>query len=200
MISGGLTTTGASAITAAGPNNAANVWNRRNLFTWSDDFQITTGRHHISTGVWFQRLQDNENTASTTLGQANFSNLQTFLQGTISNFNVTPNRTGLGWRTLLGAWYVQDTIRLRPNLTLEVGLRHEFTSGWNEVAGRAANYVTDEHGVLLTNTRVGNSALTENNATHLFGPRIAIAWDPFHDGKTAVRAGFGTYYSLLDKS
>jgi len=198
VISGGLTTTGASAITAAGPNNAANVWNRRNLFTWSDDFQIIAGRHHISTGVWFQRLQDNENTASTTLGQANFSNLQTFLQGTISNFNVTPNRTGLGWRTLLGAWYVQDTIRLRPNLTLEVGVRQEFTTGWNEVAGRAANYITDAQGVLLTNTRVGNSALTANNATHLFGPRIAIAWDPFHDGKTALRAGFGTYYSLLD--
>src|SRR6185312_8061796 len=159
VISGGLTTTGLSAITAAGPNNAANVWNRRNLFTWSDDFQVTHGRHQISTGVWLQRLQDNETTASTTLGQVNFSNLQTFLQGTISNFNVTPNRTGLGWRTLLGAWYVQDTIRLRSNLTLELGLRHEFTSGWNEVAGRAANYITDARGVLLSDTRVGKSAL-----------------------------------------
>jgi hypothetical protein len=198
VISGGLTTTGASAITAAGPNNAANVWNRRNLFTWSDDFQFTSGRHQISAGVWFQRLQDNENTASTTLGQANFSNLQSFLQGTISNFNVVPNRTGLGWRTFLGAWYVDDTIRLRPNLTLELGLRHEFTTGWNEVAGRAANYITDSQGVLLTDTRIGNAALTENNAKHLFGPRIGIAWDPFGDGKTAIRAGFGTYYSLLD--
>ena len=128
-----------------------------------------------------QRLQDNENTATTTLGQVNFSNLQSFLQGTISNFNVVPNRTGLGWRSLLGAWYVQDTIRLRPNLTLEVGIRHEFTTGWNEVAGRAANYITDAQGVLLTNTRVGKSALTENNATHLFGTRIGIAWDPFGD-------------------
>jgi len=198
VISGGLTTTGASAITAAGPNNAANVWSRRNLFTWSDDFQISAGRHQISAGVWFQRLQDNENTASTTLGQANFSNLQSFLQGTISNFNVVPNRTGLGWRSLLGAWYVDDTIRLRPNLTLEVGLRHEFTTGWNEVAGRAANYITDSRGVLITDTRIGNSALTENNAKRLFGPRIGIAWDPFGDGKTAIRAGFGTYYSLLD--
>jgi hypothetical protein len=198
VISGGLTTTGGSAITAAGPNNAANVWNRRNLFTWADDFQITTGHHQISAGVWFQRLQDNENTASTTLGQVNFSNLQSFLQGTVSNFNVVPNRTGLGWRSLLGAWYVEDTIRLRPNLTLQLGLRHEFTTGWNEVAGRAANYFTDAQGILLTDTRVGSSALTRNNATHLFGPRIAIAWDPFGDGKTAIRAGFGTYYSLLD--
>jgi hypothetical protein len=198
VISGGLTTTGLSAITAAGPNNAANVISHRNLFTWSDDFQINIGKHQISAGVWFQRLQDNENSASTTLGQANFSSLQSFLQGTISNFNVTPDRTGLGWRTLLGAWYLDDKIRLRPNLTAEIGLRHEFTTGWNEVAGRAANYITDSRGALLTDPRVGTSALTENNATRLFGPRVGLAWDPFGNGKTAVRAGFGIYYSLLD--
>jgi hypothetical protein len=198
VISGGLTTTGLSAITAAGPNNAANIISHRNLFTWSDDFQINIGKHQISAGLWFQRLQDNENSASTTLGQANFSSLQSFLQGTISNFNVTPDRTGLGWRTLLGAWYLDDKIRLRPNLTAEIGLRHEFTTGWNEVAGRAANYITDPHGVLLTEPRVGTSALTQNNAKRLFGPRVGLAWDPFGNGKTAVRAGFGIYYSLLD--
>ncbi len=61
----------------------------------------------------------------------------------------------------------------------KLGCATNSRRGWNEVAGRAANYVTDAHGVLLTDTRVGNSALTENNATRLFGPRIAIAWDPF---------------------
>lgn len=198
VISGGLTTTGSAAITPAGPNNAANVSSHRNLFTWADDYQFTSGRQQISAGVWFQRLQDNENSASTTLGQVNFTNLQSFLQGNVSNFNVTPNRTGLGWRTLMGAWYVEDTIRLRPNLTVELGLRHEFTTGWNEVAGRAANYVTNPAGVLETNTRIGSSALTQNNAVRLFGPRVGLAWDPFGDGKTAIRAGFGTYYSLLD--
>ncbi|MFL6449579.1 MAG: carboxypeptidase regulatory-like domain-containing protein [Bryobacteraceae bacterium] len=198
VISGGLTTTGPSAITPAGPNNASNIASHRNLFTWSDEFQISTGKHQITAGVWFQRLQDNENSASTTLGQANFTSLQTFLQGTLSNFNVTPNRTALGWRTLMGAWYLDDKIRLGRNLTADIGLRHEFTTGWNEVAGRAANYVTDERGVLLTDPRVGTSALTANNAKRLFGPRVGLAWDPFGNGKTAVRAGFGIYYSLLD--
>ena len=74
---------GVAAITAAGPNNAANVWNRRNLFTYTDGLQITKGRHQISAGVWFQRLQDNENTASRQLGQASFTSLTTFLQGTV---------------------------------------------------------------------------------------------------------------------
>ena len=45
---------------------------------------------------------------------------------------------------------------------------------------------------------VGNSVFTQNNAKRLFSPRIGLAWDPFGNGKTAVRAGFGTYYSLID--
>jgi hypothetical protein len=198
VVGGGATTTGVAAITAAGPNNAANVWNRRNLFTFADSFAVNKGIHMISVGVWFQRLQDNENTASRRLGQASFTSLQTFLQGTVSSFQAVPNPTELGWRSLFGAWYFQDVIKVRPNLTLQLGIRHEFTTGWNEVSGRAANYVTDPQGVLQTAPRVGNSAFTENNAKWLFSPRVALAWDPFGKGKTAIRAGFGTYYSLID--
>jgi hypothetical protein len=198
VIGGGATTSGASAITSAGPNNAANVWNRRNLFTERDDLQIIRGIHQISAGVWFQRLDDNENTASRRVGQATFTTLQTFLQGTVSSFQAVPNPTELGWRSLFGAWYVEDVIRLRRNLTLSLGLRDEFTTGWNEVAGRAANYITDSSGVLVTTPKVGNSLFTQNNAKALFAPRVAVAWDVFGNGKTAVRAAFGTYYSLID--
>jgi hypothetical protein len=198
VIGGGTTTTGLAAITSAGPNNAANVWNRRNLFTYMDDVHISSGRHQISAGVWFQRLRDNENTASRRLGQASFTSLQTFLQSTVSSFQVVPNPTELGWRSLFGAWYFQDAIRLRRNLMVQVGLRHEFTTGWNEVAGRAANYITDASGVLKTDVRLGDSAYTDNRAKRLFGPRAAVAWDVFGNGKTAVHAGFGTYYSVID--
>ena len=118
VISGGLTTTGARRSPPPGRTMPRTYGIAAICLPGRTIFRSPPGGHQISAGVWFQRLQDNENTASTTLGQANFTNLQTFLQGTISNFNVVPNRTGLGWRTLLGAWYVEDTIRLRPNLTL----------------------------------------------------------------------------------
>ena len=198
VVNGGVTTTGLSGITSAGPNNAAGVWNRRNLFTYTDDAQIAKGIHQISAGVWFQRLQDNEDSASRQLGQATFTSLTTFLQGTVSSFQVVPSANELGWRSLFGAWYVEDAIKARHNLTIRIGIRHEFTTGWNEAFGRAANYIPDANGVLETAPRMGRSAFTRNNATKLFSPRVGLAWDPFGNGKIAVRAGFGTYYSLID--
>jgi hypothetical protein len=197
VVGGGVTTTGLATITSAGPNNAAGVWNRRNLFTVTDSFQINKGIHQLNFGVWFQRMQDNEDTASRQLGVATFTSLTTLLQGTVSTFQVVPDANELGWRSLFGAWYAEDAIRLRHNLTLQLGIRHEFTTGYNEESGRASNYLTS-NGVLETNPRVANSAFTQNNAKLLFSPRIGLAWDPFGKGKTAVRAGFGTYYSMID--
>ncbi len=197
-VGGAQTTTGSGALTGAGPSNNASVWNRRNLYTFSDSISYTKGMHQITAGVWFQRLQDNENTASRQLGIATFASLTTFLQGTLTNFQVVPSASTLGFRSLFGAWYVDDTIKLRRNLTLQLGLRQEFTTGWNEVAGRASNYITDGSGVLLTNPRAGDSLFTQNNAKRLFAPRASVAWDPFGKGKTAIRAGFGIYYSLID--
>jgi len=149
VVGGGATTTANGSITSAGPNNAAGVSNHRNLFTYEDSLRISHGIHQISLGVWFQRLQDNEDSASRQLGQATFTSLMTFLQGTVSSFQVVPQHAELGWRSLFGAWYLEDSIHVRHNLTLEAGLRQEITTGWNEAQGRAANYVTDSQGYSL---------------------------------------------------
>ena len=198
-IGGGTTTSaGSSVITAGGSNNASNAKNWRNLFTEADDIRINKGIHQISAGLWFQRLRDNEDTASRQLGVAAFASLTTFLQGTVTTFQVIPDPNELGWRSLYGAWYVEDAIRLRHNLTVRVGLRDEFSTGWNEEAGRASNYVAGSNGVLMTNPVIGSSIYTQNNAKLLLSPRVGLAFDPWSNGKTAVRAGFGTYYSMID--
>ena len=194
----GAITISGGGITAAGGNVNAGVWDRRNLFTYTDGIQIVKGIHQISAGVWFQQVQENEDTASRRLGMATFGTLTTFLQGTLTNFQVVPDHNALGWRSLFGAWYVQDAIKLRRNLTFQVGLRQEFTTGWNEKSGRASNYITDSNGVLLTTPLVGDSVYTQNNAKKLFSPRVGLAWDPWGNQKTAIRAGFGTYYSMID--
>jgi carboxypeptidase family protein len=189
----------ASSIVPAGVSGLQeNVFNIRNLFTGQDDVQIIRGKHQFGFGGWAQRMQVNANSRDYQLGQATFASLTTFLQGQATLFTGAPQATVMYWRQWEGAWYAQDNIQLRPNLTIRLGLRHEFTNGWNEKYGRASQFLPDANGVLENTPTVGNSAFPVNNATKLFGPRVGIAYDPFGNGKTSIRAAFGVYYTLLD--
>jgi hypothetical protein len=135
------------------------------------------------------------------LGQASFTNLESFLQGVTSNFSIAPNHIPDAWRQLNGAWYVSDTFRINPRLTLTAGLRYEFTNGWNENSGRGAIFLFGgPNGAPNTVPLVVSQIYPQNDAKLLFAPRIGLAWDPFGNGKTAVRAGWGIYYDLVDSS
>lgn len=197
VISGSTASNGASQITLAGSNVGSNNATARNLFTYDDHIYYTHGRHQIEAGVWIQQLQANDNLAQNQYGQASFSTLSNFLKGTVSTFTVVPSPTALNWRSIEGAGFVEDTLRVTPRLELRAGLRFESTNGWNEAHGRASNYLIT-NGVLATNPRIGGSALTKNRAIFLPEPRVGFAWDAFGNGKTAVRGGFGVYRSLLD--
>ena len=188
------TSTGLTAVGSANPD----ILFRRNLFTYTDGVQMIRGKHQLSFGAWLQRTQSNDNDPSGSLGQATFTSLTTMLQGTVSAFKVAPDGTELGWRAWLGAWYAQDSIQLRPNLTMRVGLRHEFSTDWNEVNGRAGQEVFIG-GVIQTNPTVGSTFNTQNNSKWLLEPRVSLAWDPFGKGKTSIRAGFSTQHDMVDE-
>jgi hypothetical protein len=197
VIGGGTALNGASSLSQAGTNAGSNLRVTRNLFTYDDHIAVTHGVHQIEGGVWVQRIQANDNMAQNQYGQAAFTSLTSFLQGTISTFTVVPAPTPIGWRSTEAAGFAQDAIKLRPNLEVRLGFRFESTNGWNESHGRAANYVF-QNGVIQTDPRVGGSVFTVNRAKFLPEPRLGLAWDPFGKAATVIHAGFGIYRALLD--
>ncbi len=180
----------------SGPNTGHDQLNIDNIFTYQDQVRITKGIHSIAFGAWFERLQSNDLSGS--YGQTNFTDLTSFLQGKPSLFQVTSPAPMIPFRVWMGAWFVQDAIKLTSNLTLNLGLRHEFSNGYHANNNMAASFTQGPNGVLLTQPRIGESLFTTNRATRLFGPRAALAWDPFGKGQTSIRAGFGMAYNLLD--
>jgi Carboxypeptidase regulatory-like domain len=196
VVGGSAASNPQAAIGLAGSNNGSNLHIARNLYTFEDRVALTRGRHQLTFGAWFQPFQSNENIALSQYGQATFSSLANFLQGSMSSFLWDPSPTQMNWRSLFGAWYAQDVIRVAPRLTLSAGFRDEFTTGWNEAHGRAANY-TFSNGVISNDPHIGESLFTTNHAKFLPQPRIGLAWSPFTD-KTVFRAGFGIYDDLQD--
>jgi hypothetical protein len=186
----------------AGSNNGSNLRIARNLFTYADQVSAIHGRHQWSVGVWLQRFQSNENIQLSQYGQMTFAGLGALVSGEAS-FLYSPTPTPLGWRSLFGAFFAEDQIRLSPRLTLSIGFRGESSAGWNEAHGRAANYQLLSNVALCQSAAplclpaVGSSFLGVNRAKFLPQPRLGIAWSP-SGPKTVIRAGFGTYNDLQD--
>ena len=196
VVGGSAASNPQAQIGLAGSNNGSNLNVDRNLYTYEDRVALTRGAHQLSFGAWFQQFQSNETINLSQYGQATFTSLQTFLTGTTSSFLYSPSPTEMNWRSLFGALYAQDVIRLSPKFTLSLGFRGEFSTGWNEAHGRAANYIFS-NGVIVTQPRISSNIFTTNNAKFLPQPRVGFAWSPRSE-KTVVRAGFGMYYELQD--
>ena len=72
-----------------------------------------TASTYSAFGGWLQRLQANDILVQDQYGQVSFTNLQTFLQGKVSTYTYAPSYTPLSWRSLEGAFYVEDAIKLK---------------------------------------------------------------------------------------
>jgi hypothetical protein len=164
---------------------------RWNSYQAYDDAFMTRGTHAIKFGVAFERMLLKETSAVDVNGIFRFPTLLDFLtNGTLTSYNtgiissVTPRHLS---QNLFGA-YVQDDWHMRPNLTLNLGMRYEISSVPKESNGKLANLRS------LTDTTAHLGDPFFNNPTLKdFEPRVGFAWDPFRDGKTAVRGGIGLF-------
>jgi hypothetical protein len=95
--------------------------------------------------------------------------------------------------------YAQDTWRMRSNLTVTLGLKWEYLSPYKEINGLQLGPVwadKNNPGATLLNPNATIDFLNQayNADTNNFGPTIGIAWDPFNDGKTSIRAGYSMVF------
>jgi hypothetical protein len=77
---------------------------------------------------------------------------------------------------------------VRPNLTLNLGIRYEAASVFTERKKRLSNLPTPTS----AQPRLG-SPFIQNPTLHDIEPRVGFAWNPWRNGKTVIRGGFGLY-------
>lgn len=196
VVGGSAASNPQAAVGLAGSNNGSDLTVARNIFTYQDKVSLQHRAHLFSFGAWVQQFQSNDTLALSQFGQATFTSLATFLTGTMGSFLYNPAPTEMNWRSLFAALYAQDEIRVSQRLMVSVGFRGEFSTGWNEAHGRAANY-TFNNGVISSTPNISSNTFTTNNERFLPAPRVGIAWSAI-PGKTVVRAGFGMYYEMQD--
>jgi hypothetical protein len=196
VVGGSTASNPAAQLGLAGSNNGSNLPIHRNLYTYEDQANWVSGRHEVSWGVWIQQFQSNETIALSQFGQMSFGNINALLGGT-GTITFDPAPTEMNWRSVFGALYGQDKIRLTRRLTVSLGFRGESSTRWTEAHDRASNYFFSTSGVINSTPNVGSSAYSTNNSKFLPEPRVGLAWSPFGE-KTIVRAGFGMYNDLQD--
>jgi len=190
---GGVNITGLASI---GTSIFAPLLEVQNKFPLGDDVIWTHGAHNLRFGGFFSRVQSNFQQQGWWGGFYTFPGLTAFLQGAPSLFQgPEPGFTDSyrDFREIEVDGYVQDEWKARRNLTVNLGLRYEFVT----------NPTTNVHTLnTLINPPFGTfqkvpNVFASNPSVRNFDPRIGIAYDPFGDHKTAIRAGFGIFYNPI---
>jgi hypothetical protein len=162
-----------------------------NSFQVYDDLYLTRNKHSVKFGFYAERIQANQFTqGASPNGFYQFSGLSNFLQNQPFTFQtlLSTSHTPRDLRQTIYGGYVQDDYKLRPSLTLNLGVRYEMATVVTETAGQLSTLVnfTD------TAPHLG-SPYYSNPTLRNFAPRVGFAWDPFKTGKSSVRGAYGIY-------
>jgi hypothetical protein len=161
-----------------------------NTFQIYDDAFINKGTHTLKFGFAVERMQLEIKALSDPNAIFKFGGLKDFYTNNPSRFQggIASTLSPRNLRQTLAGGYIQDDWRWKPNVTLNLGLRYEMVTVPTETAGKLSvlRNISDE------TPHLGNPFFN-NPTTKNFEPRVGFAWDPFRDGKMAVRGGFGLF-------
>ena len=200
---------------AFGPDQAGPSHFVGNTYAIADTFTWIKGRNTWKFGAGFSAYQ--QNTFFAFFTDSNFSfdgyaaggdgtgnSFADFLVGAPNNLFEGPNaRNNIRSKATYG--FAQDELRVRPNLTLTLGLRYEYSTPKLDTGGRTFSIIPGDQSVKFPNAPLGLVFPGDPGAPRgtnfpdktNFAPRIGFAWSPGSRAKTSIRGGFGIFYDVL---
>lgn len=182
-----------SGLSDFGPGNGHPSKDITNTFQFASDTLVQRGAHALKWGVQAHRYRWDSDATQGLGGQWRFNSLESFLQGGPAGTSVTAALPGSDkahhYRQTMVGGYFQDTVNVRPNLQLSLGMRYEYTTLLYDRL-KHTSYVPDpwhDAGAVL------GPFLKFNPSGKIFQPRVGITWSPGSAGKTLLGVGFGLY-------
>jgi Carboxypeptidase regulatory-like domain len=162
-----------------------------NSFQFYDNLFWALNKHSLKLGFYAERIQANQFTqGASPNGFYTFGSLSSFLQNVPTTFQTLlgTSRTPRDLRQSVFGGYIQDDYKIKPRLTLNLGLRYEMATVPTETANQLSTLVHFADAA----PHLG-SPYYSNPTLRNFAPRVGFAWDPFGTGKTSIRGAFGMY-------
>lgn len=173
-----------------GPQSSANLRLTQNVYGVEDNMTVIAGRHSLKFGGLAERYQDNMVNPTFSLGIHTFTDLRSFLENRPQRFvGLTPQgQFDRYWRFTMVGMYVQDDIQVSRRLTLNLGLRYEFSTMPKDLYNRDSALFS------LSDPAPVTTQLYKNPTFKNISPRFGFAYSPF-GSKTSIRGGYGWYFN-----
>jgi len=177
-----------------GPNGLATQGYAQNVYQWVDNISYIRGKHALKFGVEVRKFISPTNTLPRARGEWDYASLSQFINDFVpTGANGALRGAGSGsvaenYNAFY--WFVQDDWKVTPRLTLNLGLRYEYSGVPRDENLQAINGVSDDPALGL----IFRAPKPDINN---FAPRVGFAWDPLGTGKWAVRGGAGLAYDVV---